>query len=44
MAVYKDNIKTKDGRQWYFKVYKKDLNGNNKAYKSKKYLTKIKIY
>ena len=40
MAVYKDNIKTKDGRQWYFKVYKKDLNGNNKAYKSKKYLTK----
>jgi len=40
MAVYKDNIKTKDGRQWYFKVYKKDFNGNNKAYKSKRFLTK----
>lgn len=40
MAVYKDNNKTKDGRQWYFKVYKKDFNGNNKAFKSKRYLTK----
>lgn len=40
MAVYKDNIKTKDGRQWYFKVYKKDFNGNNKAFKSKRYETK----
>lgn len=40
MAIYKDNNKTKDGRQWYFKVYKKDINGNNKAFKSKRYLTK----
>lgn len=40
MAVYKDNNKTSDGRCWYFKVYKKDINGVNKAYKSKRYLTK----
>ena len=40
MAVYKDNNKTKDGRYWYFKVYKKDFEGNNKAFKSKRYLTK----
>ena len=35
MAVYKDNNKTKDGRSWYFKVYK-----NKKPYKSKRYATK----
>ena len=35
MAVYKDKNKTKDGRAWYFKVYK-----DKKAYKSKRYLTK----
>ena len=35
MAVFKDTQKTKDGRSWYFKVYK-----NKKAYKSKRYLTK----
>lgn len=40
MAIFKDDNKTKDGRTWYFKVYKKDFNGNNKAYKSKKFLTK----
>jgi len=40
MAIYKDKDKTKDGRQWYFKTYKKDYTGVNKAYKSKKYLTK----
>lgn len=40
MAIYKDKNKTKDGRCWYFKVYKKDFNGVNKAYKSKRYLTK----
>lgn len=40
MAVYKDLNKTKDGRCWYFKVYKKDNSGNNVAYKSKRYLTK----
>lgn len=40
MAVYKDKNKTKDGRCWYFKVYKKDSLGNNIAYKSKRYLTK----
>ena len=40
MAIYKDANKTKDGRCWYFKVYKKDFDGINKAYKSKRYLTK----
>lgn len=40
MAVYKDKSKTLDGRCWYFKVYKKDFNGINKAFKSKRYLTK----
>lgn len=40
MAVYKDKTSTKDGRCWYFKVYKKDFNNNNKAYKSKRYHTK----
>lgn len=40
MAVYKDLNKTKDGRAWYFVAYKKDFNGNNRKYKSKKFLTK----
>lgn len=40
MAIYKDTNKTKDGRCWYFKVYKKNFEGVNKAYKSKRYLTK----
>lgn len=40
MAIYKDKNKTKDGRAYYFKVYKKDFNGVNKVYKSKRYLTK----
>lgn len=40
MSIYKDKSKTKDGRCWYFKVYKKDFSGVSKAYKSKRYLTK----
>lgn len=40
MATFKDDHKTEDGRTWYFKTYKKDFNGDNKAYKSKRYLTK----
>lgn len=40
MAVYKSNKPTKDGRVWYFKVYKKNSLGKNVAYKSKLYLTK----
>lgn len=40
MAIYKDTTPTKDGRSWYFKVYKKDIEGNNKCYKSKRYATK----
>lgn len=40
MAVFKDKEKTKDGRQWYFKVYYTDISGNKKVYKSKKFSTK----
>lgn len=41
MAVYKDEKNmTKDGRKWYFKVYKKDVLGNLKEYKSKKYASR----
>lgn len=39
MTVYKDKTPTKDGRSYYFQVYKKDYSGKNKIYKSKKYLT-----
>lgn len=35
MPVYKDNLKTKDNRCWYFTDYV-----NGKKYKSKRYLTK----
>jgi integrase len=38
MAVYKDKEKTKDGRQWRFKVYYKDSEGKLKAYTSKRFL------
>lgn len=40
MAIYKSNQPTKDGRQYYYMLYKKDFNGVNKKYKSKKYKTK----
>ena len=46
MAVFQEKtkdgkiIKTKDGRSWVFKTYKKDFDGNNKPKKSKKYLKK----
>lgn len=40
MAVFKDKNKTKDGRSWYFSTYKKDFEGNNNLYKSKRFLTK----
>lgn len=40
MAIYKDKNKTIDGRSWYYLTYKKDFNGINKKYKSKRYLTK----
>ena len=30
-------VKTKDGRSWFFKTTYKDLNGNIKQIKSKKY-------
>lgn len=39
MAIYKGEP-TKDGRIWYFMCYKKDFDGTNKKYKSKKYLRK----
>lgn len=35
MSIYKDTKKTKDGRQYYFRVMI-----NNKSYKSKRYLTR----
>ena len=35
MPVYKDEMKTKDGRCWYYKIRK-----NGKQCKSKRYLTK----
>lgn len=38
MAVFKTE-KTKDGRQWIFRTYYKDVFGKNISYKSKKYLT-----
>jgi len=41
MAIYKSKTPTKDGRSYYFMLYKKDNMGNNKKYMSKKYKTKI---
>ena len=35
MSTYKDNHKTKDGRQYFFQVMK-----NGKLYKSKRYMTR----
>lgn len=35
MSIYKSNNPTKDGRSWYFRIYK-----NGKQYESKKFLTK----
>lgn len=40
MAVFKDKIKTKDGRSWYFSVYYSSLSGERKKHKSKKFLLK----
>lgn len=40
MAIYKSKNPTKDGRSYYFMLYKKDNMGINKKYKSKKYKTK----
>lgn len=40
MAVYKSKNPTKDGRSYYFMLYKKDNMGINKKYRSKKYKTK----
>jgi len=40
MSVFKDKEKTKDGRQWRFKVYYHDENGILKPYTSKRYKLK----
>lgn len=40
MPIYKSKEKTKDGRQWYYKCQYKDVYGEIKTKKSKKYLTK----
>lgn len=39
MPVYK-STPTSDGRQWYFRSYKKNFDGKNIQFKSKKYSTK----
>lgn len=36
----KPKEQTKDGRKWYFSTYYKGLDGINKLYRSKKYMTK----
>ena len=40
MAVFKSKEKTKDGRIWFYKVYYKDINGNKRVKKSKKFMTR----
>ena len=40
MAVHESKEKTKDGRKWFFKAYYTDLSGNQKQFKSKKFITK----
>lgn len=40
MPVYKNNIATKDGRQWFFKTGYTTLDGIRKSYHSKKYSTR----
>ena len=40
MAIYKAKDKTKDGKQWFFRVSYIDLYGNRKLFKSKKFLNK----
>lgn len=40
MSVFKDKEKTKDGRQWRYKVYYHNEDGKLKPYTSKRYLLK----
>lgn len=40
MPVYKTANKTKDGRVWFFTISYKDIQGNQRRFKSKKYATK----
>lgn len=42
IAIFQAKAKeqTKDGRKWYFSTYYKGLDGVNKLYRSKKYMTK----
>ena len=42
MSVFqvKPKEQTKDGRKWMFQVYYKGLDGINKKYRSKKFITK----
>lgn len=40
MPIYKDKVKTSDGRQYYFVVNYVDTAGKKKNYKSKRFLTK----
>ena len=40
MAIYKSKIKTKDGRQYFFRIKYKDIFGESHDYTSKKYKAK----
>ena len=40
MAVYKDNIPTKDGKIWFFKTQYEDFDGTKKPKKSGRFATK----
>ena len=40
MSIHKAKDKTKDGKQWFFRLRYVDLSGERKQYKSKKYLSR----
>lgn len=44
MSVFKDKEKTKDGRQWRFKVYYHNTEGKLVPYTSKRFLLEMKIF
>lgn len=42
MGVYKDKYKTKDGKQWFFKIRYTDIDGSPAQKKSGRFATKKK--
>ena len=40
MGVYKDKYKTKDGKQWFFKIRYTDIDGSPAQKKSGRFATK----